>query len=56
MCVIASEGDSIGGMNENTNSAFARMLRKPNDHRYASDFMLNLVDGLYSECNARSDR
>lgn len=50
-----------GGKERVKNSALSRVLRHPNEYQSASDFMLNLVDGLYREGNAyalavRNDR
>ena len=52
---------SDGGRERVTNSALARILRKPNDYQSISDFMLNLVRWLYVDGNAyalalRNDR
>jgi HK97 family phage portal protein len=52
---------SKGGRDRVTNSALARILRKPNVYQTISDFMLNLTRSLYLEGNAyavalRNDR
>jgi phage portal protein BeeE len=52
---------SNGGRERVTNSALARILRKPNDYQSISDFLLNAVRALYAEGNAyalalRNDR
>lgn len=50
-----------GGRERVTNSALARILRKPNDYQSISDFLLNLTRSLYDSGNAyalalRNDR
>jgi len=50
-----------GGRERVENSALARLLRYPNEYQTPSDFMLNLVRGLYLDGNAyalaeRNDR
>ena len=52
---------SDGGRERVTNSALARILRRPNDYQSISDFMLNLTRRLYEHGNAfafavRNDR
>jgi len=37
-----------GGRDRVTNSALARIIKKPNDYQSISDFLLNLTRGLYS--------
>jgi HK97 family phage portal protein len=62
MCPGAHWRQRIGGGRERvTNSALARVLRRPNDYQTISDFMLNLTRNLYSDGNAyalalRNDR
>jgi hypothetical protein len=41
-----------GGRTRVTNSALARILKRPNDYQSISDFMLNAVRSLYFEGNA----
>lgn len=41
-----------GGRDEVTNSALSRIMRRPNSYQSTSDFLLNLVDSLYSDGNA----
>jgi HK97 family phage portal protein len=41
-----------GGRERVTNSALCRVLRRPNDYQSISDFLMNLVRGLYQAGNA----
>lgn len=41
-----------GGRKRVTNSDLSRIIRKPNDYQTISDFLLNLVRGLYVDGNA----